>query len=142
MIENSPKKTVLFLCTHNSARSQMAEGLMNSLYSESFRAYSAGTEPSQVNPFAVKVMAEIGMDISQHSSKSLDPFIKQNFDYVITVCDHANETCPFFAGAEHRMHKSFPDPSAFTGSDADTLAVFRLTREQIKAWLVMNFGTP
>lgn len=142
MIESTRKKTVLFLCTHNSSRSQMAEGMLNSLYGEHYQAFSAGTHPSEVNPYAVKVMSEIGIDISQQSSKSLDSFIKQNFAYVITVCDHAKETCPFFAGGENRLHQSFPDPSAFRGSEMDALAVFRQVRDEIKVWLIQQFGKP
>jgi len=140
MTEYSEKKQVLFICTHNSARSQMAEGFLNSLYGKRYQALSAGTQPSVVNPYAIKVMSELGIDISQHKSKSLDSFIKQNFDYVITVCDHANHTCPFFAGGENRLHQSFLDPSAFKGNEADTLAVFRQVREKIKAWLIKQFG--
>jgi len=90
------RKKVLFLCTHNSARSQMAEGLLNALYGDRCIAYSAGTEPSNLNPYAVEVMSEIGIDISHHHSKSVEEFRNGDFDYVVTVCDSAKETCPIF----------------------------------------------
>ena len=96
------KKNVLFICTHNSARSQMAEGLMNSLLSDHYEAHSAGTEPSELNSYAVKAMAEVGIDISNHRSKSLDGFLDRDWDYVVTVCDRANESCPFFPGGRNR----------------------------------------
>jgi len=134
------KKSVLFVCTHNSARSQMAEGLLNSLYGNKYQAYSAGTEPSVVNPHAIQVMSEIGIDISKHRSKSIDEFMQQKFDYVITVCDHANEICPFFPGGLKRLHQSFEDPATFKGSEADTLSTFRRTRDKIKAWVSKEFG--
>ena len=94
------KKKVLFICTHNSARSQMAEGLMRTLYPDRYVVFSAGTEPRGVNPYAVKGMAEIGIDISLHRSKSLDEFLDMKFDYVVTVCDHAKQICPFFPGGK------------------------------------------
>ncbi len=103
---------VLFLCTHNSARSQIAEGLLRFLGGKDFEVFSAGTNPSQINPMAVQVMAERGIDISQQYSKSLDQFLDQEFDYVITVCDRAKETCPIFPGDPKQVHWSFDDPSA------------------------------
>jgi arsenate reductase len=129
------KKRVLFVCTHNSARSQMAEGLLNSLHGDKYQAYSAGTEPSVVNPYAIQVMSDIGIDISKHRSKSINEFMEQKFDYVITVCDHANETCPFFPGGIKRLHQSFEDPASFRGDDADTLSEFRRIRDEIKDWI-------
>ena len=110
------KKKVLLICTHNSARSQMAEGLLNALYGNKYKAYSAGTKPSFVNPYAIEVMAEIGIDISKHRSKSIDEFQGITFDYVITVCDNAKATCPFSPGAGEYLHKSFDDPSDFNGN--------------------------
>ncbi len=110
------KKKVLLICTHNSARSQMAEGLLNALYGNKYKAYSAGTKPSTVNPYAINAMAEIGIDISKNRSKSIDEFQGMKFDYVITVCDNAKETCPFFPGGEEYLHKSFDDPSDFNGN--------------------------
>jgi len=133
------RKKVLFVCTHNSARSQMAEGLLNSLYGTKYQAYSAGTEPSAVNPFAIQVMSEIGIDTSKNRSKSINEFIEQKFDYVITVCDHANETCPFFPGGMKRLHRSFEDPASFEGADADRLSVFRRIRDEIKEWIAEEF---
>lgn len=134
------KKNVLFICTHNSARSQMAEGLLNTLYNEHYTAWSAGTDPSEVNPYAVKVMAEIGIDISTHRSKSLEQFLQHGFDYVVTVCDQANEVCPFFPGGKERLHKGFKDPSAIEGTEEEKLAAFRRIRDDIKAWIEENFG--
>ena len=133
------RKKVLFVCTHNSARSQMAEGLLNSLCGNKYQAFSAGTEPSVVNPYAIQVMSEIGIDISKHRSKSINEFLEQKFEYVITVCDHANETCPFFPGGLKRLHQSFEDPASFKGNDADTLSEFRRIRDEIKDWIVEEF---
>ena len=132
-------KKVLFVCTHNSARSQMAEGLLNSLYGTKYQAFSAGTEPSVVNPYAIQVMSEISIDISKHRSKNINEFIEQKFDYVITVCDHANETCPFFPGGMKRFHQSFEDPASFKGSEAGTLSEFRRIRDEIKEWIAKEF---
>ena len=130
---------VLFVCTHNSARSQIAEGLLNSLYGTKYQAFSAGTEPSAVNPFAIQVMSKIGIDISKNRSKSINEFMEQKFDYVIPVCDHANETCLFFPGGMKRLHRSFEDPSSFKGNEADTLSVFRRIRDKIKEWIAKEF---
>lgn len=129
------KKKVLFVCTHNSARSQMAEALLNMFHGDHYEAWSAGTEPSQVNPYAVKVMAEIGIDISNHRSKSVEEFVSQPFDYVVTVCDHANEACPFFHGGKERIHKGFEDPASVEGDKTEKLRAFRRTRDEIKGWL-------
>ncbi len=136
---NDIKKKILFICTHNSARSQMAEGLLNYLYGDKYEAYSAGTQPTEVNPYAIKVMQEIGIDISHHRSKSVQDFLNQDIDYVITVCDSANETCPFFPGGKIRLHQSFQDPSSFTGSEQDILNGFRNVRDEIKKWIKKNF---
>jgi len=130
---------VLFLCTHNSARSQMAEGLLRSMASDRFEVASAGTEKTRVHPLAVKVMAEAGIDLSSHASKTLDAFIEEPWDYVITVCDSANESCPIFPAAAQRLHWSFPDPSLASGSEEERLRVFREVRDaladRIKEWL-------
>ena len=139
MADIDETKKILFICTHNSARSQIAEGLINSLYGEKYKAYSAGTEPSWVNPYAIKVMNEIGIDISKQNSKGLDKFINQDFDFVITVCDNANENCPFFPGGKERMHKSFKDPAAVTGNDMTKLTAFREARDEIMTWLNEQF---
>jgi len=126
------KARVLFLCTHNSARSQMAEGLLRHLAGDRFEAYSAGTEATHVRPLAIQAMGEIGVDISGQESKTLERYLGEPFDYVITVCDDANEVCPFFPGATNRLHWSLPDPSAAKGSEDERLAVFRSVRDGIR----------
>ena len=126
---------VLILCTHNSSRSQMAEGLLREMAGDRMEVFSAGTEPSRVNPLAVKAMEERGINISGHRSKHLNEYLDQPFDYVITVCDDAAETCPLFPGKAERIHWSFPDPSAATGSEEERLAVFRRVRDDIEARL-------
>jgi arsenate reductase len=133
------KKQVLFICTHNSARSQMAEGLLRSLAGDRYEAFSAGTEPGVVHPYAVRVMAEIGMDISLHRSKNVDEFAGHLMDMVITVCDHAKETCPIFPRGAQKIHQSFEDPSALSGSEEAILAGFRRIRDEIKGWMVSAF---
>jgi arsenate reductase len=126
------KSRVLFLCTHNSARSQMAEGLLRHLASDRFEAMSAGTEATRVRPLAIRAMDEIGIDISEQESKTLDRYLGEPFDYVITVCDDANEACPFFPGAQSRLHWSFEDPSKAEGSEEERLEAFRRVRDGIK----------
>jgi arsenate reductase (thioredoxin) len=126
------KKRVLFLCTHNSARSQMAEGLLRHLAGDRFEAMSAGTEATHVRPLAVRAMEEVGVDISGQESKTLERYLGEPFDYVITVCDDANEACPFFPGARERLHWSFEDPSRAEGTEEERLAVFRGVRDLIK----------
>lgn len=133
------RKKVLFICTHNSARSQMAEALLNKLYGDRFEAYSAGIEPREINPYVVKVMAEIGIDVSEQRSKSIKEFWGQKFDYVVTVCDHAKENCPFFPGKK-RMHKGFEDPSEFKGSDEKIMNNVRRVRDEIRKWIKQTFG--
>ena len=133
------KQSVLFLCTHNSARSQIAEGLLNHLRGDSYQAYSAGTDPGVVHPIAVRVMNEIGIDISAHRSKHVREFIGQQFDLVITVCDNAREACPFFPGAKAVEHESFPDPAAVVGSKEEKLVAFRSVRDAILKWLEKRF---
>src|SRR5262245_251433 len=129
------KQRVLILCTANSARSQMAEGLLRALSGDRFEVFSAGTRASSVNPFAIQAMAQRGIDISGHRSKHLEEFITQPFDYVITVCDNAAERCPVFPGPARRIHWSFPDPAAAQGSDAERLATFATVRDAIEARL-------
>jgi arsenate reductase len=131
------KKRVLFLCTHNSARSQMAEGLLRKMAGDQFDVFRAGTEETHVHPLAIEAMREIGIDISGQRSKTLDVFNGQPFDYVITVCDRANETCPLFPSDTQRIHWSFDDPSAATGTDEQRLRVFRNVREGIQQRLRM-----
>ena len=122
---------VLFLCTHNSARSQMAEGLLRHLDGERFEVHSAGTEVTLVRPLAIRAMADVGIDISGQHSKTMDEYLGQRFDYVITVCDRANESCPVFPGDPQRIHWSFPDPSTAEGSEEDQLKVYRKVRDEI-----------
>jgi arsenate reductase len=125
------KTRVLFLCTHNSARSQMAEGLLRHFAGDRFEVMSAGTEATSVRPEAIAAMAVLGVDISGQESKTLDRYLSESFDYVVTVCDDANEACPVFPGAKNRLHWSFMDPSRATGSEEDRLAVFRAVRDEI-----------
>jgi arsenate reductase len=134
------KKRVIFICTHNAARSQMAEGLLRHFYGERFVAYSAGTQPTQVNPYAVAVMREIGVDISRHRAKSVHEFVNQEFDYVVTLCDRARQTCPFFPFGGSYFHRSFEDPSQVEGSEEDKLQEFRRIRDEIRRWLEESFG--
>src|SRR3712207_2605484 len=119
------KTKVLFLCTHNSARSQMAEGLLRHLAGDRFEVASAGTEATRVRPLAIEAMAELGVDVSRQESKTLERYLDEPFDYVVTVCDDANEACPVFPGARKRLHWSFRDPSRATGSEEERLEVFR-----------------
>ncbi len=126
---------VLILCTGNSARSQMAEGLLRHDAGEHFEVESAGTKPGQVRPEAIAVMREIGIDISRHRSKSVDEFAGQQFDYVLTVCDSAKETCPIYAGHTNRFHHSFEDPAAFAGNEEERFALFRRVRDEIRDYL-------
>jgi arsenate reductase (thioredoxin) len=130
MTDNKPR--VLFLCTHNSARSQMAEGMLRNLAEGQFEVHSAGTEATLVRPLAIRAMEELGIDISGQESKTLEVYLDQPFDYVITVCDEANEACPFFPGAKNRLHWSFEDPSRAEGSEEERLAVFRRVRDEIR----------
>jgi len=115
---------VLFLCTHNSARSQMAEGIMRAKGGDLVEVQSAGTEATLVRPLAIKALANMGIDISSHHSKTLDQFLEQKFDFVITVCDRAKESCPIFPGHPHQIHWSFPDPSEAAGSEEEQLKVY------------------
>jgi arsenate reductase len=132
------KTRVLFLCTGNSCRSQMAEGLLRHLWGHQIAAHSAGIESHGLNPLAVRVMREIGIDISRHASKTLADLGDEQFDYVITVCDHAHETCPVFSGRATRLHKPFDDPpklAAQAGSEEDALPHYRRVRDEIKAYI-------
>ena len=136
----SDRKRVLILCTGNSARSQMAEGLLRDLGGGKFEVESAGVNPSRVRPEAVEAMREVGIDISGHRSKSADEFVGQEFDYIITVCDNARETCPVFPGRAERIHRSFEDPPALGDADPETtMVVFRRVRDEIGEWLRDEF---
>lgn len=130
---NQPKN-ILVLCTGNSCRSQIAEGYLQKFAGDKAKVYSAGIETHGVNPFAVKIMAEDGVDISGHTSNHVDEYINVPFDYVITVCDNANEACPFFPGNVKRFHHNFPDPAKATGTPEQKLDEFRRVRDMIKAY--------
>jgi len=126
------KKRVLLLCTHNSCRSQMAEGLVNHFLGEQFEAFSAGTEATRVNPLAAKVMRELGIDLAGHCSKTLEAFTGQTFDFVITLCGDAAEKCPLFFGGVQREHIGFDDPSRLQGRDEEVLPEYRRVRDEIR----------
>lgn len=134
-MENRFMQRVLILCTANSARSQMAEGLLRALHGDRFEVHSAGAKPTSVRPEAIAVLAEIGIDISHHRSKSVDEFAAEPFDYVLTVCDNARDACPVYPGHATRIHHSFDDPAAVTGAEPERLAAFRRVRDQIRAYL-------
>jgi arsenate reductase len=127
------KSQVLFLCTGNSCRSQMAEGFLRHLAGEQFEAHSAGTRPTQVNPGAIAVMREKGIDISHHRSKNVAEYLEQPFSYIITVCDNAKEQCPIFPGPSIRLHWSLPDPADAEGTYEAKLEVFRSVRDDIES---------
>jgi arsenate reductase (thioredoxin) len=129
------KKRVLILCTGNSARSQMAEGLLRHDAGDRFEVFSAGTKPSRVRPEAIAVMRELGIDISGHRSKSVDQFTGKPFDYVLTVCDNAKESCPIFPGDVITVHRNFEDPAALQGSEEESLGLFRRVRDEIRHFL-------
>jgi len=132
---NNSKKSVLFICTHNSARSQMAEGIFRHLYGGRYDVYSAGTDPQEVHPMAVQVMGEIGIDISNHRSKSLKEFETMEIEYVVTVCEKAAKTCPIFLGGVNYFKKSFEDPSALEGTEKERTELFRKIRDEIREWI-------
>jgi len=129
------KKSILFICVHNSARSQMAEGLVNALCADRWEAVSGGTQATRVHPSAIKAMAEIGIDISGHRSKSIDEFAGRRFDYVVMVCDEKQTDCPFFPGGKEYIHQAFDDPAACTGTGEEILSCFRKTRDEIRRWI-------
>ena len=128
------KKRVLVLCTANSARSQMAEGLLRQDHGEKFAVESAGTKATSVRSEAIQVMQEVGIDLSGHRSKGVDEFSDQRFDYVITVCDNANESCPISPSHGNRLHHSFDDPAAVQGTEEERRAAFRRVRDQIRSY--------
>ena len=139
MSDTGLRKKVLFICTHNSARSQMAEGILNSLYGNRFEAHSAGTIPTAVDPRAISVMAEIGIDISHQRSKSASEFHGEAIDYVVTLCNDAKETCPFFPGAKEYIHRGFVDPADKSELD-EGMAAFSQVRDELKDWISVTFG--
>ncbi len=134
------KKRVLFLCTANSCRSQMAEGIVNHFIGDRIEAFSAGTMATHVNPRAIAVMTEIGIDISGHHSKEMTEFKGEKFDYVITLCDSAHETCPYFFGGVEITHIGFSDPAGFIGDEEEIMAEFRRVRNEIKERLLAFFA--
>jgi len=137
-MSNQTKQKVLFICNQNSGRSQMAEALLRMLYPDRYESYSAGVIPSQINPYAVKVMEQLGVDMSSHRSKSIDEFMDKEFDYVVTVCDVAKETCPYFPG-RNVLHHSFSSASG-EGGEEEILASFAGVRDEIKTWIIEQFG--
>jgi arsenate reductase len=134
------KQRILFLCTHNSCRSQMAESLANYFLGSRCQAFSTGTEATRVNPLADKVLTELGIDTSYLRSKSMDEFAGQTFDHVVTLCGDANEKCPLFFGGVARVHRGFEDPSRLKGSEEEVLPEFRRVRDEIKDWIIDYFG--
>jgi len=138
-MDKTPKR-ILFLCTHNSCRSQMAEALANHFLGENWVAYSAGTEATAVNPMAAQVLTELGIDTSPLKSKTMEEFTVQQFDHVVTLCGDANEKCPLFFGGVQRIHQGFQDPSRLKGSEEELLPKFRRVRDEIRNWITDFFG--
>ena len=135
------KKRILFLCTGNSSRSQMAEGFMRKYFGDIFKVFSAGINPSEVNPNTIKVMKEVGIDISKHTSKSVELFRKKKFDYLITVCDNAKEACPVFTNeVKNRLHWSLEDPAETIGAQEEIIKIFREIRDLIKNEILKYFN--
>ena len=137
----SDKKRVLFICTANAARSQMAEGLMRSKYGKRFDVCSAGTRPTHLSARAIQVMNEIGIDISHHRSKTLDEISGMKFDLAVTLCDNVHQICPVVSGANKTIHCGFPDPHLTPGSEEDVLQGYRNVRDGIASWIDAAFGT-
>jgi arsenate reductase len=135
-MSNNKKKKVLFLCTGNSARSQMAEGLMRHFRGDEFEVFSAGVEPKGVHPQAIEAMQEIGVDISGQQSKHVNDLPIKEFDCIITLCDHAAQNCPVFPGTGKRMHQEFPDPAQVHGSEHEVLEAFRKVRDELKQFIL------
>lgn len=134
------RQRILFLCTHNSCRSQMAEALANHFLGDRFQAYSAGTEATRVNPLAIRVLEELGIDTSRQYSKTIEKYGGQSFDHVVTLCGDANENCPLFFGGVQRVHHGFEDPSRLRGNEEEVLPEFRRVRNEIKNWIIDYFG--
>ncbi len=137
-MSQSAKEKVLFICTHNSARSQMGEALLRMLYGDRYDSYSAGVSASRVDPYAIKVMEELGADMTGHRSKNINELNGIDFDYVVTTCDEARETCPYFPGRQV-IHHSFSKASK-QGTEAEIMASFRSVRDEIKEWIEQQFG--
>jgi len=134
------KTTVIFICTANAARSQMAEGLLRAKYGDRYEVFSAGTRRSRVSPFAIEVMRELGIDISHHRSKTLDEFGSIPFDIAVTLCDNAQRVCPAFPNAKKTIHHGFPDPHSGTSSHEDICEGYRRVRDEIALWIDRTFG--
>ncbi len=132
------KEKVLFICNRNAARSQMAEGLLKSLYGEYYDVKSAGNDPSTLSPYAVQIMAEIGVDISKYRSKSLKEFEGVEFDYIVTVCG-VGEACPVFLGGKKYLHEPFEDPASINGTEYNKIIAFRRIRDELKVWIEKIF---
>jgi arsenate reductase len=133
------KRRILFLCTRNSARSQMAEAMLREYKGDAYDAYSAGTEPSKIHPLAVEAMREIGIDISANRSKPIDEFRGRDFDIAVTLCDGTREECPVFPDARETAHRGFADPASVGGSKARRMDAFRRVRDEIRDWLLTTF---
>jgi arsenate reductase (thioredoxin) len=133
------KKKILFLCTHNAARSQIAEAFINARFGDRYVAHSAGSEPTEVHPCAIEVMTELGIDISKQRAKSLSEFDDADFDYVVTMCADAAENCPIFPGGVSYLDHAFDDPEAVAGSSTEGCASFRYVRDRIKEWIKTTF---
>ncbi len=135
----SGKKRVLFICTHNAARSQMAEGFLRTLRGDAYESFSAGTESGKLNPLVVQAMAEIGIDISGHRSKRISELGNLEFDLVVTLCDQAKGICPILPGDHETLHKGFDDPSALTGTEKEIMTQVRRIRDEIRKWIEAEF---
>ena len=135
-----PKQTVLFICSHNSARSQMAEGMMRTYYGDRYEAFSAGTQPGKINPYAIRVMKEIGIDISKQNAKGVKEYYGKDLDLVITLCDEAEEECPFFIEGKDYIHEGLKDPAMVKGSEEQMLKEFRASRDEIRQFLKNTFS--
>lgn len=138
MADNS-KKSVLFICKNNSGRSQMAEGLLKHIYGDKYDIYSAGSDPKGVNPLTIKIMAEIGIDISDHSSNHLNEYAGKEFDYVVTLCGNPDELCPVFLGGKKFIYHGFKDPATYYEDNLEKIDIFRLIRDEIKDWIENSF---
>ncbi|MHA2093467.1 MAG: arsenate reductase ArsC [Candidatus Hodarchaeales archaeon] len=134
------KKVVLFICTHNSARSQLAEAILKQKFGNYFETFSAGTFPTRMNPFVKQILVEMGISTSKLKSKNVNEFLDQQIDLIVTVCDSAKETCPIFPGAKKYEHMSFKDPSQFTGSNSEILNAVRQLRDEISEWIERKFA--
>ena len=138
--ETTMKQSILFICTQNAGRSQMAEGYLRARYGDRYEVCSAGTHPSQVSRKAVFVMQEIGVDISGHHAKSLDEFAGREIDVAVTLCNHAQAVCPVFHWAKETLHQGFPDPGTFSGTDEEIIEQVRGVRDEIILWIDSRFG--